>query len=209
MKHAVSQDLHAYWNALRGARSAPERGEIDPAAIRHILAYTFILEVTGPPPVGARDLRFRLSGTRVSALFGDQRGRSFDRIWASDQRDRVDMLLDGVLDDRAAVVASTRAGPGGHRPVDLELLLLPLRHHGRTHARILGSLAGAEIPAWMGLLPATGLEITGFRSLPTGQEERARFVGAAPAAVTAPAARGRFRVYDGGRQQAARHVPGS
>ena len=44
MKLAASGELFAYWNALRGARSAPERNDVDPGAIRGILADTFVLE---------------------------------------------------------------------------------------------------------------------------------------------------------------------
>ena len=47
MKHATSRMLFAYWDALRGERSSPERGAINPGAIRHILADTFILEISG------------------------------------------------------------------------------------------------------------------------------------------------------------------
>ncbi len=34
--------------------------------------------------------------------------------------------------------------------VQLELLLLPLSHHGRTDARFLGALAPSDPPAWLG-----------------------------------------------------------
>ena len=215
LKHPVSRDLHAYWDGLRGDGAAPERRDIDPAAIRHILAYTFILEVSGPPPVGARDLRFRLAGTRIGALFGEPRGRTFDRIWNRDALAAVDEMLGGVLDDRTAAVASTRCGPSPDRTIDLELLLLPLRHHGRSHARILGSLAGTAIPGWMGLLPAGGLDLLGFSSLAAPLDRRVRTGAARPSAlgpgpaVTAVLAfrAGRFTVYDGGRSRSAAASP--
>ena len=47
MKHSTSRMLFSYWDALRGERAAPERSEIEPGEIRHILADTFILEI-GP-----------------------------------------------------------------------------------------------------------------------------------------------------------------
>ena len=43
MKHSSNRELFEYWNKRRGRRSAPERGEIEPGAIRHVLADTFIL----------------------------------------------------------------------------------------------------------------------------------------------------------------------
>src|SRR5437879_727021 len=65
MKHATIRALFDYWNERRGWRIAPERNDIDPDAIRRVLADTFILaynESQGHP--------FRIAGTRVAALFG-------------------------------------------------------------------------------------------------------------------------------------------
>ncbi len=220
MKHAASRDLHAYWDRLRFGRSAPERGDIDPVAIRHILAYTFILDVDEArvPPRG-RDVRFRLSGTRLNALFGrDLGGSPFDSLWGRRDLPAVEAMLDGVLDDRAATVASARGGPPDVEPLDLELLLLPLRHHGRTHARLLGSLAAEEVPGWMGLSASGPLDLMGFRSLDGGGTARpgtrrdaappirrgsqASRVDDTPAAPSVPLRVGRFRVYQGGRSPA-------
>ncbi len=43
MKHPASRALHAYWERLRGERAAPERAEIEPGQIRHLLADSLIL----------------------------------------------------------------------------------------------------------------------------------------------------------------------
>ena len=60
MKHATSRLLFAYWDGLRGDRAAPERSQIEPGQIRHILADTFILAIE---PDGQAE--FRLAGTRA------------------------------------------------------------------------------------------------------------------------------------------------
>src|SRR5438552_16635655 len=65
MKHSSSRELFAYWDRQRGNRAAPERVDIEPAAIRRVLGDTFILGADDGP-----DHRFRLAGTRVSPLFG-------------------------------------------------------------------------------------------------------------------------------------------
>src|SRR5215469_2101579 len=65
MKHAACRELYAYWDERRGKRPAPERAEIEPGAIRHVLSDALILGLdagTGHP--------FRLAGTRMCALFG-------------------------------------------------------------------------------------------------------------------------------------------
>jgi len=60
MKHPSNRDLFAYWNERRGARPAPERADIEPAAIRHVLGDTFVLEIDR-----ATQHPFRLAGTRL------------------------------------------------------------------------------------------------------------------------------------------------
>ena len=166
MKHAVTRELYAYWDRLRGDRLSPERGEIDPTAIRGILADTFILEVDAD-----RRYPFRLSGTRSNAIFMTElKGRSFLDIWDSENRADVARLLASVCDDAAGLAAGVRAGPDNREPIDLELLLLPVRHRGKTHARILGSLAPRKHAGWMGLLPVTLLSLQAFRILPLGRD---------------------------------------
>jgi len=161
MKLAASRELHSYWNSLRGGRSAPERNEVDPVAIRGVLADTFILEMDA-----AARFPFRVAGTRTNTLFlKELRGEPFLDIWAmSDQRDVVD-LLDSVAGDALAIVAGVMARAPGLRPLELELLLLPLRHRGATHSRILGCCAPASIPSWLGLVPVGPLSLHSLRVL--------------------------------------------
>jgi hypothetical protein len=51
------------------------------------------------------------------------------------------------------------------RMLGLELLILPLRHHGRTDARLLGSLAPLSHPYWAALVPLARLRIGTSRFL--------------------------------------------
>ena len=60
-------------------------------------------------------------------------------------------------------MAGLRAGPEGHPPIELELLLLPLRHHGRTHARMFGAIAPMCNPSWLGLLPVQPFSLSSLR----------------------------------------------
>ncbi len=73
MQKTSTKTLFDYWNSLRGARSAPERRDIDPAQIKSALASTFILELDG-----TREYSFRLAGSHVcSAYARELKGRSF------------------------------------------------------------------------------------------------------------------------------------
>ena len=162
MRHASIRELFDYWNALRGRRSAPERAEIEPGAIRRVLADTFILAFepnSGHP--------FRIAGTRVCALFGRElKGASFLDLWSITSRAEVRDLAAIVADESVGVVASASAAradePGSLRlpgaPLALELLLLPLRH-GQTDARFLGALVPSEMPPWLGVSALTSLAL--------------------------------------------------
>jgi len=60
-------------------------------------------------------------------------------------------------------VAGLEAATADLETLELEWLMLPLRHHGRTHARLIGSLAPARIPAWLGLMPIGDIAIRSLR----------------------------------------------
>ena len=51
MRQAANRELFAYWRRLKGERSAPERNDVDPGAIRAILSDVFILEFDCAPQV--------------------------------------------------------------------------------------------------------------------------------------------------------------
>ena len=165
MRQAATLELYSYWNFLRGARLSPERSEIDPVAIRHILADTMILEVDDE-----RQFPVRISGTRLNALFLDeQKGNSFVGLFAPEERQAVSTMILAVLDEARPVVAGLTAAPEDARPANLELLLLPLRHHGKTHSRVLGALTPTAIPSWLGLRPAACLRMVAMRFVDDGE----------------------------------------
>ncbi len=161
MKLAASQQLYAYWNELRGARSAPERNAIDPGAIRGILADTFILEFDA-----RREFPMRIVGTRTNALFlRELRGAPFLELWREEDRQETRAILASVADEAQPFLIGAAGTPLGFAPVDVELLLLPLRHHGDTHARILGCCAPDASPRWLGLLAVEPLALLTLRAL--------------------------------------------
>lgn len=159
MRHQVSKDLFAYWHELKGARSAPDRSDIDPGKIRHLLADTFIIEVDAD-----RAFPLRLSGTRVNALWlREQKGGSFLDLWSADDRQSVSAALSTVIEGVAPVVAGVKTRAEDNSRLDLELLLLPLRYFGKTHSRVLGALSPVCQPDWLGYISAGPLELISMR----------------------------------------------
>jgi hypothetical protein len=163
MRQAGSYELFTYWNELRRSRAAPERAELDPAVMRNVLADTFILEVDA-----ARSYPVCLAGTRMNALFDTEvKGRPFMTLWNEAQKQDVLSALQIVTDGVCPVVAGARGAPEDYEHTDFELLLLPLRHLGKTHARVLGRIAPAKQPSWLGLIPVENLDFLSMRVLET------------------------------------------
>jgi hypothetical protein len=146
MKHASSQELFAHWHDRRGARMAPERADIDPAAIRKALGDAFLLDLDAEA-----EPAFRLAGTRVCALFcRELKGETFLELWDEEDRRAVRDLLAVVAEEMVGVIAGVGARTRERLRADLELLLLPLRHRGRKQLRMIGTLALLEPPFWLG-----------------------------------------------------------
>jgi hypothetical protein len=161
VKLAGTMELYAYWNRLRGRRSAPERKDVDPAAIRGVLADTFVLDFDA-----SSGFPFRISGSRANALFlRELRGFSFLDLWRDADRQDLESILHCVADEAQAFLIGAETGPSGDDAVAIEVILLPLRHHGLTHARVLGGLAIHAPPAWMGLTSAGPIALTSLRAL--------------------------------------------
>ncbi len=193
MKQTSSRELFGYWTARRGTRAAPERGEIEPSAIRRALGDVFILEFDrrqGHP--------FRLAGTRICALFGcELRNQAFLNLWDEETRAQLAQLLAVVADEATGVVAAAKGQTPEGWAQDLELVLLPLAHRGDTHARMIGSLAPLAAPFWLGTSRLGALTLGGTRHLNPALEAptAARLV----AGTQGLARRAAFTVHEGGR----------
>jgi hypothetical protein len=191
MKTTSTSLIFQYWDQLRGSRSAPERGEIEPGAVRQALLDTFILENT------AAGLTFRLAGTRLCATFGGElKDRTFSSLWP-DAATRVELsrMTDAVMDDSAGAIIglniTTERGGSG----DFELLVLPLRHRGKTHERLMGALAPVTLPDWLGHDRIASTEIRSMRIIwPSGLR-----ASHTPAKPSAEERRSRFMLLPGGR----------
>ncbi len=186
--------LFSYWDALRGERAAPDRGEIEPGEIRHILADTFILEIGAD-----RTAEFRLAGTRLCALFGRElKARRFVDLWPEHAAPGIRRHVSTVTDETAGLVVGLVGTTEAGDTVDLEMLLLPLRHRGKPHARVLGALSPGVVPAWLGFSPVTSLATVSLRVIwPSGRVEGPGFGRGDPGDR-----RRRFVVHEGGRSVA-------
>jgi hypothetical protein len=195
MKHMSTRIVFEYWNKQRGNRPAPERGDIDPTEIRHALGDTFMLAADF-----VDQLRFRLAGTRVCALFGREiKGEAFTALWDDVSRKAMEELLSVVIQEDTGAVAALTARSEEGAEADLEMLLLPLAHSGHARIRALGVLVPTVPPYWLGAQAVAALELTGLRYL--GAQFKSRgIVRFGSADEAAGRVRHGFVVYSGGRE---------
>jgi hypothetical protein len=204
MKHKASRDLYAYWNSLRGERPAPERSQIDPGAIRTALGDTLILSQER-----GQHANFRLAGTRVCALFcRELKNTAFEPLFDDKSRAELAGLVRQANIDFTGFVAGLTANAADTPAIPVELLLLPIFQRGTSDGRLIGVLAPASAPYWLGIKPVQSLTLNSWRhvspqldAITVPKYFDVPEVAAAPvSAATAPAARQRaFVVFPGGR----------
>jgi hypothetical protein len=195
MKHPSTRAVFDYWNEKRGNRPAPERGDIDPGAIRHALGDTFMLAADF-----VDQLRFRLAGTRVCALFCREiKGEEFQALWNETSRQQTDNLLNVMNEEAVGAVAGVTGHAEDGATVDLEFLLLPLVHIGHARVRALGVLTPLVAPFWLGEKPLVALELGAVRHI--GGEIETTTAPDFPRAVEAVRLRHGFVVYSGGLEE--------
>ncbi len=138
MKHPSSRAFFAYWDTQRGDARAPDRCDVEPAAVRELLGDIFVLsahEASGYP--------FRVAGTRLCALFGrDLKQASFSALFSSEARGEIEEIVANVATDMLPAVAGVTATSKRGATTHLELLLLPF--NARAHEPI--SLTGLLAP---------------------------------------------------------------
>ena len=137
MKHPVSREFFTYWESKRGEARAPERGDVDPSALRELLGDIFVLSYDD-----AATYPFRVAGTRVCALFGrDMKNASFPALFGRESRGEIEEIISAVAEETLPAIAGlTAATPDGGR-AHLELLLLPFQARAHMPISLTGLLA--------------------------------------------------------------------
>jgi hypothetical protein len=157
MKHPSTREFFAYWNEKRGDARAPDRSEIEPGAVRHLLGDAFVLSYDA-----AAGYPFRVAGTRVCAHFGcDLKNQSFSTLFAPDARREIENMIAIVAEETLPAVAGITAETQDGSPAHLELLLLPFI--ARANAPL--SLTGLLAPFESGPRELRDLQLTSWRYL--------------------------------------------
>ena len=135
MKHPSSREFFAYWDERRGNARAPDRADIDPAAVRNLLGDIFVLACQDGFP-------FRVAGTRVCALTGrDLKDQGFAALFADASRSEIEEITTIVADETLGAIAGLTAQREDGSKAHLELLLLPFNARPHTPVSVTGVLA--------------------------------------------------------------------
>jgi hypothetical protein len=133
--------LAGHWMECRDRRRAPERRDIDPAAIRRVLPFVWLCEREG-----RRRYRFRLAGEEVNRLYRRSlRGRFAEEVFAARHCELEIDMLEVVLGTPAIWHCRGDLYRSDTSSVPGERLLLPL-----YQADELRLVLGATIYAWRG-----------------------------------------------------------
>jgi hypothetical protein len=140
MKHPVSREFFAYWESKRGEARAPERNDVDPSALRELLADIFVLAYDD-----AATYPFRVAGTRVCALFGrDVKDQGLPALFSKQHRRDIADIIAAVAEDVVPAIAGLTATTADGSTTHLELLLLPFNSRAHCPITLTGVLAAFE-----------------------------------------------------------------
>jgi len=200
MQHKSSKQIYDYWNMVRDGRFAPNRFEIEPVMISHLLPDVFILECADQSTY-----RFRLAGTRLCEALGHElRGRNLLDYWNADDREAVQNLLHNVAKDGAGAVMEFTCRNGDRELAAFEMLVLPLVHTAQKVTRMLGSVGALKEPYWLGSIELVELGLTTFDLIWPDMQPTQPLAPVEPAlpagrqTQSVQGARPRLRVFEGG-----------
>ncbi|MCK0170349.1 PAS domain-containing protein [Aliiroseovarius sp. S1123] len=133
---AIAQ-VEAYWHALCDGRLCPTRQEIDPRGMAGALHEAFILEKIAPGLA-----RIRLAGQHLNDVMDmEVRGMPISVFFEADARKELHRALEALFDMPAQITLSLTTAPRAFRkPVEAQMVMLPLRDEDGQITRVLGAL---------------------------------------------------------------------
>jgi hypothetical protein len=159
MKHPATRELYEYWDKQRGGAPAPERGDLEPGPIRHLIGDMFVVGCEEAP-------RFplRVAGTRICAMVGrDVKGEDLLDLFARASRRQVEDFISMATEESLATIAGVTAFTGDRLAVHLELLLLPFATSALAPQSVTGSLVTLGVPTTLDHTPLRDLSLVTWR----------------------------------------------
>lgn len=118
----------AYWRARCRGRPMPARADLDPVDMREFLANVLLAELAAGPR--GPQIRMRLAGTEIEAIFGPITGKALAEALPADMVSRWVLMAETVLAARGPVRFVTRIAYRNQEFVTAEALAAPLSANG-------------------------------------------------------------------------------
>jgi len=118
----------AYWRARCRDRPMPARADLDPVDMREFLSNVLLAEVAAGPR--GPEIRMRLAGTEIEAIFGPMTGKALAEALPPDMVARWALMAEIVLAARGPVRFVTRIAHRAQEYVTAEALAAPLSSGG-------------------------------------------------------------------------------
>jgi hypothetical protein len=160
--HPSSRALFRFWEATRGSRAAPDRGDIDLHHIRDLVPNLAIIERASR---SAR-FRWRLAGTLVCDLYRlELTGRDFLAGWDSFESDVIGRFLGGVVQSLQPCVLRFRLTTNFNQAIGVEMIGLPVLPEGSRGIQIFAGVFSFPDDTLLGYRFIAGMELSSARSI--------------------------------------------
>lgn len=191
--HPGSRALFSFWEATRGAESAPRRDALDLKKIGGLVPNLYIIE----PDRKGGGFRWRLAGTAVCNLYRRElTGTDALLGWDNFETDVIRRLLGGVIHSLQPCLLRFRLFTDLGELIGAELIGLPIRaNDGGIH--VFGGVFPFRETQSLGHRSVTAIELSGARSIWT--EHLPGDPWASEINKTEPPPLRPFRVIPGGR----------
>jgi hypothetical protein len=194
MRHVATKALYQHWHDICRGSIIPDRNDLEPSLIGHLLRDVFILGVDHHG-----NWRYRVAGTRLTAFAGRElRDENFETWWNKDDRTDAHRILSGVANDSMPVVMGMKARAHDESAYEMEGLLLPLRHGGRSGMRMVGGFFPAPTTANRLGLKILDLKLLSLRTIDYSKPPLPAFGTEPDNLEVILARRTAFRVIEGG-----------
>lgn len=133
---ALSEGL-AYWESKRGGKIFPARRDIDPAEIPHLLRHVLLFDRQPSDEPPGYTWRYRLVGTTVAALYGENTGKLMEQALPKPILQRNRGVMEEAVKRHAPMRAIGRTRYMSGQWLIGEALIAPLSNDGELIDMIL------------------------------------------------------------------------
>ena len=136
------RELYDHWDAVRGDRLMPKRGEIDPTAIPRALPDLALMDVEGEGD--ALRFKVRLMGTNLAHRYGERTGYYLEDLQLGGEYDAIYAAYSECVTQRTPHVGAGDYWTADGHHMQVARLFLPLSEDGEHVTTVLAGIFQME-----------------------------------------------------------------